>query len=105
MMRATRSPLADPVADLDLVETPELSDRARRDGRPLYGRPALEHRESGHLVLEIAAEAQPVARADRSGEHPDIGDLLAARAAFDLEDGSRDRAVGIAGGCRQQLLD
>ena len=43
--------LADPVADLDLVETPELRDRARGDRRTLHGRPALEDRDRRDLVL------------------------------------------------------
>ena len=102
-MGSVRSRLADPVADLDLVEAPELSDRPRRDGWTLDGGSVLEHRDGGHLILEITAEAQPIARPERPREHPDVHDLLAARAAFDLEDRTRDRAVGIAGGCRQQL--
>src|SRR6266508_2535293 len=56
MLRSVASGLANPVADLYLAETPELSDRARGDGQTLDGGPAFEDRDRGHLVLEIAAE-------------------------------------------------
>ena len=103
MLRSIASGLADPVADQDLAESPELSDRACRDGRALYRGSLLEHRDGGHLALEIATEAQSITHADGPREHSDVCDLLAARAAFDLENRPGYRAVGISLRCRQQL--
>ena len=91
-----RTGLADPVADLDLVEAPELRDSTRCDGLTLHGRAALEDRDRGHLVVCRAADVQPVAHPDRAREQPGVHDLLAAGAALDLEDRARDGAVGIA---------
>ena len=51
------------------------------------------------------AERRPVADPHGAGEHPDVGDLLAGRAALDLEHRAGQRAVGVAGGGRQQLGD
>ena len=57
---------------------------------------AVEDADRGDLALAVAAQREPVAGAHRPGEHPDVRDLLAGRAALDLEDGARDRAVGVA---------
>ena len=92
-----RRRVADPVADLDLAQAPELPDLTRRDGRSLDGEPLLEHRERGHLALEVAAESQQITYSQGPGEHPDVRDLLAACAALDLEDRRRKRAVRISG--------
>ena len=48
---------------------------------------------------------QPVARSHRPREHPYVGDLLAGRGAFDLEDGTRDGTLGVTHGGRQELRD
>jgi len=105
MVRCVGSGLADAVADLDLGEAPELCDSACGNRWALYGGPALEDGERGDLVFETAAETQPLACVNRPGEHPDVRDLLAVRATFDLEDRPRYRAIGIACRCRQQLTD
>src|SRR5438445_144979 len=99
------SHLSDPIADLDLLETPELSDVAGGDGRAPHDGPVLENADRGHLVLQVAAETKPVAASHRSGEHPDIGDPLAGGAPFDLEHAARDGPISIAHGCWQQLRD
>src|SRR4051794_34663468 len=91
-----RTGLDDLVADLSVVKAPELRDRTRCDGRTLQGRPALEDRDRGHLVVARAADVQPVPRSDRAREQSGVHDLLAAGAAFDLEDRARDGAVWIA---------
>ena len=49
------------------------------------------------------AEAQPVARPHRAREHPDVRDLLPGRTAFDLEDGARQPAFGVAVGRGQEF--
>src|ERR687885_43530 len=58
-----------------------------RGGRTLLCRSPVEHRKRRHLLLERGAEADAVARPERPGEHPDVGDLLAGLPALDLEDG------------------
>ncbi len=108
----------DLVADLDLVQAPELADLAGRDRRPGRGRPALEHADRGHLVVLAAvvlaavvlaavvlaaSGTQPVPGSDRAREHPDIGDLLAGGAALDLEDAARDGSGFVARRGRQEL--
>ena len=55
------SPLSDPFTDLYLAETPEPSDLACSDGRPLRGRSSVEDLDRSHLVFERSAESQPVA--------------------------------------------
>jgi hypothetical protein len=52
-----------------------------------------------------ATKPQPVARSDGPREHSDVGDLLTARTAFDLENGPGCQPVRITLGCRQQLAD
>src|SRR5207247_7781473 len=91
----------DLVADLDLVQAAQPGDLAGRDGRPGCGAAALEHADRGDLALATAAfwtgaEPQAVAGADGAGEHPDVGELLAAGSTLDLEDAAGDRPAGIA---------
>src|SRR5271165_1706696 len=90
--------LSNPVADLNLVQTPELADLASRDRVAPRRASASEASDGRHLVLQAGAEQQPVAGADRSREHPDVGDLLAVAAAFDLEDTAADGPVSVACG-------
>ena len=66
------------------------------DRRRASARAAVEDADRGHLPLAVLAEPQPVARPHRAREHADVGDLLAGRAALDLEDAARDGAVGVA---------
>ena len=69
----------------------------------------LEPRSKTPIAVTLsslpAAETEPVARSHRSREHPDVGDLLATGATFDLEDRARDGAVSSARGFGQQLRD
>ena len=83
--RAVVRDCADRVADLDIAETPELADLTCGDRRAPDGRAAVEHADRGDLALVVPAELQPIPHAYRSREHPNIGDLLPGRAAFDLE--------------------
>ena len=46
---------SDLVADLDLVQAPELADLAGRDRRAGRGRPALEHADRGHPAFPARA--------------------------------------------------
>ena len=62
----------------------------------------VEHLDRGHLRL-VAPQLQPIARPHGAGAHAHVGDLLAARAALDLEHGAGDVAVGRALHGRQQL--
>ena len=71
------SPIASPI--WTSRETPELSDLARGDGRRCTAGPRSKTAIAVTLPSSVAAEAQPVARADRAREHPDVGDLLAGR--------------------------
>src|SRR5262249_43462742 len=100
-----RSRYTDSVADLDIAETPELSNLPCGDRRTPHGRAALEHADRGHPSLVIPAELHAIPHAYCSREHTNISDLLPGCTAFDLEHGARNRAIGIAFGSRQQLFD
>ena len=55
--------LAEPVADLDLREAPELRDLARVHGVPLYGVAVREDADRGHLAgVEAVADASRLPR-------------------------------------------
>ncbi len=108
MPSASGSPIVSPIWISSRPQSFPISP-AETDGA-LDSRPAVEDADRRHLrflVLfeAIAAEAQPVAHVDRPREQADVRDLLAGRTAFDLEDGRRDGAVGVARGGRQQLGD
>lgn len=97
---------AEGVADPDVGESPELGDPARGNGVPADVGAVFEDADRGDPgVLAGVAEGNPVAGAQGSGEHPRVGDLLPRRAPFDLEDGAGQRAVRVAVGGGQQLLD
>src|SRR5439155_17101298 len=85
---------ADGVADLNLAVAPELADPAGGDRGCRTRRTIVENENGRHLRI-AAANLQPVADADASSEHPDIGDPFARRAAFDLENVGRDGCVDI----------
>ena len=69
----------------------------------MLGRAAVEDADCGHLPLSLRAESQPIPRSHRPREHADVGDLLAGRAALDLEDGPRNWAIHVTFGRRQEL--
>ena len=96
MVRSVGRELADPVADLDLGEAPELGHCSCRDCRTLHRGAVLEDGDRRDLRVEPSAELQPLAHVNRPREHPHVRDLLAVHAALDLEHGPGDRAVGIA---------
>src|SRR5215831_20479087 len=98
-------PIADPVADPGLAQTPELADLAGADGWPLDGWPSLEDSDRGHLAVEARSEPEPVAHVHGAREHADVGDLLRAAAAFDLEDAAGQEPVRVTVRRRQQLGD
>src|SRR5262249_60875297 len=82
-----------------------LRGRPRRDRLPLDGRPALEHRERGHLRFGVASEAHAVTDAKRAAEHARVRDLLAAGAALDLEHARGERRTLTARRAREQRCD
>ncbi len=92
--------LAEPVADLDLREAPELRDLARVHRVPLYGVAVREDADRGHLAgVEAVADASRLPRraaCTRSG---------GPRVALDLEDAGRERSVAVPGLRRQELRD
>ena len=92
---------ADAVADPH-VEPTQPGDLARDDPISPHHRAALEHFDAGDLGL-VAPELQALAIVESTGEHPDIGELFAARAALDLEHGAAGRTFDIADRGRQQL--
>ena len=92
-----RTRLAEPVADLDLRQPPELRDLARVHLVALHGVAVREDTNRGDL-----AGIEPVAHFHGSGEHTGVGDPVASRAALDLEDAGRERAVAVARACGQQ---
>ncbi len=95
---------ADRVAD-PRVQAPQLRDPARLDRRPAAVGALVEDADGGRLALLAVAEGQAVADADGAGEQAGVGDLLPRRAAFDLEDGARDRAVRVGRRGREQVAD
>ena len=105
VLRRGRTRGSDRVADPDLGKTPELPDLAGRDRHRPRRIPAVEDVDPGHLGFDLVAKAEPIACPDSPGEHADVGDLLTARTALDLEDQTGDRTIGVAFGRRQQLCD
>jgi hypothetical protein len=74
-----------------------VADARVREAADLAMRPAgTEADRTGRAVLEDV---------DRRGAHAHVGDLLAGRAALDLEHRARDRRAWIAVGRRQELGD
>src|SRR6266700_1319657 len=63
-----------------------LGELTSPDSWPLDRRPPLEDGQPRHLVRTAGPVPQPVANSHGSREHPHVTDLLAAAAAFDLED-------------------
>ena len=92
--------LAEPVADLDLREAPELRDLARLHRVSLDGVAVTEDPDRGHL-----AGVEAVAHVHCTGEEPRVGDPVALRPAFDLEDAGRERPVAVTRARGQQLRD
>ena len=92
--------LAEPVADANPAEAPELRDLARLHRLPLHGVSAGEDAERGHPAC---VEAVP--NLEAPGEEPRVGDAVSLRAALDLEDPRRERPVAVAGSRRKQLGD
>src|SRR5579884_1760164 len=80
MVLDTAAGLAEPVADLDLPEPPELRDLPRLRRIPLHGVPVREDAQRGHL-----AGIEAVAHVDTPGEDPRVRDPVAVRIALDLE--------------------
>ena len=99
-MLDTASRLAEPVADLDLPQTPELRDLACANLVLLLGVAVREDPQCGYLP-----GVEAVADLHRPGEDPRVGDAIPCRAALDLEDARRERAVVVADSRRQQTRD
>ena len=61
------------------------------------------------IAVTFSSGPRPTATSSRvpqrPGEEPHVGDLVPGRPALDLEDRARDRALGIAVRCRQELGD
>ena len=84
---------------------PTACRSGRRRPRRGLGGAAVERRDRGDLALEPAAEAQPLPGAHGAGEHAHVGDLLARRAALDLEHRAGRGRPGVGCGRRQQRGD
>ena len=101
-------PIAQPVADLDPGQAPEPPDLARRaPRRPAAAPPWPKTRIAVTLAPAPArpSPAHPLPNSHRAGEHPDVGDLLAGRAALDLEHRAATGPPGPARPRGQQFAD
>ena len=93
----TVSPICTPANPADLGYLPGGHGRAR------HGRSAGQHAQPGDAPVAAWAVGHLLPGAQRPGEHPDVGDLLAGRPALDLEDGPCGRGAGVAARGRQEL--
>ena len=88
------------VADPHGVEALQAPDPAGLDRVAPHGGAAVEHVDGRDLALR-----EPVAHADRPGAHPHVGELLARRAALDLEHRAGRGRGGVSLRCREQRRD
>src|SRR5436190_2159391 len=82
--------LAEPVADLYLRKPPELGDLSRANLVSLLGIAGREDPSRSHL-----AGLEAVANLHRPGKDAGVRDPVARRAALDLEDARRKRAIAV----------
>ncbi len=94
------------VADPDVGEAPHLGDPAGGHGVPADVGAVVEDADRGDpALLAEVPEGDVGAGAEGSGEDPRVRDLLPRRTPLDLEDGARERTVGVPVGGGQQFLD
>src|SRR5918994_1534132 len=65
----------------------------------------LEHLYTRHLPGPACRQVEPLPRTYRAVDHPDVGNLLPAGPALDLEYPTRRRSVRVPVGVRQQRLN
>jgi hypothetical protein len=98
MLLGLRPRRADHVADLDLGQAPQLGDLSGRNRLAPDRLPVGEDVDTGHPPRPARPEPHPVPGAHPAGEHADVGDLLARRAALDLEHLTARRAARVPPG-------
>ena len=96
---------AEPVADTNVAESPELADVPGLDRTALDGLAAVEHCDRGDLPLVAALKPQSIACPYDPGEHPNVRNPLARRSALDLEHRPRDLSFDVTGLGREELGD
>ena len=96
---------ADGVADARVREAAHARDLPRAHAAARRRRAVREDLDARHAREPAAGDRDLLAHAERARAHPDVGELLAARVALDLEHGAGRRPGLAAVGHGQELGD